>query len=80
MDPQKRRCLGLPIFSQRAQMAENEIGPRKFRKIKEARFAERGSGQMFVVMTTTVVLDVHGDKEGRRLLCSSALYSVTRNI
>lgn len=45
-----------------------------------ARFAERGAGQMFVVMPTTVVLMNSAPKSAVMYLCSSALYSVTRNI
>lgn len=62
-------------------MAENEIGPGNSGKIKEARFAERGSGQMFVVTTAAVLSNVHGNKRAEGCYeCSSALYSVTRNI
>lgn len=78
--PKTGGASGCRFFSQRAQMAENEIGPGNSARSKRAGFADRGSGQMFVVMAITVALNVRCNKEGRKQLGSGGLYSVTRNI
>lgn len=67
LEKKKRRCLGLPISSQRSPDGRKRDWPRKFRKIKEGRFAERGSGQMFVA--TTTIADCTQQQEGRELPC-----------